>query len=95
MTEAGSDLSLPLTEVWSLIFLAILFQYLLQSANYMPSTELHTRDSKEKKGRHDCCFPDVQYIEKKTDKLQIIINTVKKQLENENKNEQWVVFNCR
>lgn len=59
MTEAGSDLSLPLIEVWSLIFLAILFQYLLQSANYTPGTDLYTRDSKEKKGRHDRYFPDV------------------------------------
>ena len=49
--QALISLSLPLTEVWSLTFLAILFQYLLQSANYMPGTELYTRDSKENKGR--------------------------------------------
>lgn len=40
--QALISLSLPLTEVWSLTFLAILFQYLLQSANYMPGTELST-----------------------------------------------------
>lgn len=57
--QALISLSLPLTEVWSLTFLAILFQYLLQSANYMPGTELYTRDSKENKGRHDRCFPEV------------------------------------
>lgn len=57
--QALISLSLPLIEIWSLTFLAILFQYLLQSANYMPGSELHTRDSKENKGRHDHCFPDV------------------------------------